>query len=108
MPDMEEVPVSDEQVQPEPTIDLESRVSEIETKLTELLTKFDELTSKHEAVQAENATLKVDYSALKEEFSSKFERVLVVEPVKQNDTVPINSTNKKTMLGSYDEVYKNK
>lgn len=91
----------------EPTSDLEQRIKDLEDKLNNFLAKHEAVQAEYEAKIAEFDAQVADFNKTKEEFSSKFERVMVVEPVKQNEIL-INTNQKKSnsILGSYDEVYK--
>lgn len=88
------------------TVDEDTTILDLETRIAELEKKLDLIISKNEKIEADYEAIQADYSKTKEEFSSKFERVMVVEPVKQNEIAPINSNNKSSMLGSYEEIYK--
>ena len=119
-PEMAEEPeVPAEQVQdvvPEVVNDLETRISDLEAQLKAIIDKINLVPevrySEYEKAFNDNlSTLNSRLEVIEnknKEFDSKFERVTVVEPVKQNDQIPLNSQKPNSLLGSYDEIYKNK
>lgn len=99
-------PVASPDEAPEDVVDEETKIKELETKIVDLETKLNDLITKIDTMSAEYSSTKEDLSKTKEEMINKFERVMVVEPVKQNNFSAINITNKNSNLGSYDEIYK--